>query len=119
MSYKNEEEQPLRNDVTIEADDSDLEADDLELLNRLDPLQSTQSATQRANPIVTSISSNSISDRRYKGSNTLDEPVSTTILNDVRAIGHKLQFVLWPAGDAHNREWDLWVGLSDEFLSFG
>jgi hypothetical protein len=117
----------LYNDVTIEADSSDSEADERDLLNQLDPLSSNaaQTSTGKAaapytavdngrgtgNQPVTSISSENFSDRRYTGGNTLDEPVSTTLLNDVKAIGTKLKFVLYPAGDADSRTWDLWGPL--------
>ena len=57
-----------------------------------------------ADPVPTSITAENVSDRRYTGGDTLDEPVSVTILNDVKAIGSKLRFVLWPQGDAHIRE---------------
>lgn len=115
MSSKYDDER-LHNDVSIEPDayESDDEADERELLNRLDPMSSSSalpSAQAPVAPVVTSISSQNISDRRYRGQNTLDEPVSVTIMNDVRAIGHKLLFVLWPAGDSHNNEWDLWGPL--------
>ena len=120
MVYNNEEERPLTDDTVIEPDfeiDSDEDADDLAMLNRLDPLTSgTSSQTKSSNPPTsgqaqTSFGSNNFSDRRYTGQNTLDEPVSVTILNDVKAIGYKLKFVLWPAGDAHNKDWDLWGPL--------
>ncbi|CCG83160.1 Protein YIP4 [Taphrina deformans PYCC 5710] len=104
----------LLNDMVIEPDESDDEADERELLNRLDPMTASttpQSSERDPIPVVTSISSQNISDRRYTGQNTLDEPVSVTILNDVKAIGNKLKFVLWPAGDARTNEWDLWGPL--------
>lgn len=109
-------EERLYDDTVIEpdaSDDEDDEADERELLNRLDPMTTNNTSIPERDPIpvVTSISSQNISDRRYTGSNTLDEPVSQTILNDVYAIGHKLRFVLWPAGDARTGEWDLWGPL--------
>lgn len=113
MSGKSDD-RPLQDDVTIEPDESDDEADERELLNRLDPMSTlnTSNTVERDPvPIVTSISSQNISDRRYTGQNTLEEPVSVTILNDVKAIGHKLRFVLWPVGDARTSEWDLWGPL--------
>jgi hypothetical protein len=44
--------------------------------------------------------------------NTLDEPIKTTIMRDLRAIGEKLRYVLLP-GSRHDhmrglRDWDLW-----------
>ncbi|KAK4048688.1 hypothetical protein OIV83_004658 [Microbotryomycetes sp. JL201] len=49
---------------------------------------------------------------RYTGSNTLDEPVSETIMRDLRAIGVKIVQVLHPtAENAVLRDWDLWGPL--------
>ncbi|KAM0789906.1 hypothetical protein ACM66B_006747 [Microbotryomycetes sp. NB124-2] len=49
---------------------------------------------------------------RYTGSNTLDEPVSETIMRDLRAIGVKIVQVLHPTADnAVLRDWDLWGPL--------
>ncbi|TPX69946.1 hypothetical protein SpCBS45565_g02123 [Spizellomyces sp. 'palustris'] len=44
---------------------------------------------------------------------TLDEPVSTTILRDLRSIWGKLRQVLVPKQDSKNilRDWDLWGPL--------
>jgi len=45
--------------------------------------------------------------------NTLDEPVTTTILRDVKKIGVKLWHVILPRGKAQAalRDWDLWGPL--------
>ncbi|GAA5919589.1 hypothetical protein JCM6882_003930 [Rhodosporidiobolus microsporus] len=49
---------------------------------------------------------------RYTGSDTLDEPVSETIMRDLRAIGNKIVQVLHPSSDnAVLRDWDLWGPL--------
>ncbi|GAA6015155.1 hypothetical protein JCM10207_003620 [Rhodosporidiobolus poonsookiae] len=49
---------------------------------------------------------------RYTGSDTLDEPVSETIMRDLRAIGSKIVQVLHPTSDnAVLRDWDLWGPL--------
>ncbi|KAJ3053194.1 Yip1 member 6, partial [Rhizophlyctis rosea] len=44
---------------------------------------------------------------------TLDEPVSATIMRDLKSIGGKLKQVLLPKGDNKNilRDWDLWGPL--------
>ncbi|RCI04686.1 hypothetical protein CU098_005632 [Rhizopus stolonifer] len=43
---------------------------------------------------------------------TLDEPVSVTILRDVKQVGRKLQQVLHPKGDRSVlKDWDLWGPL--------
>ncbi|GJN94152.1 hypothetical protein Rhopal_007226-T1 [Rhodotorula paludigena] len=49
---------------------------------------------------------------RYTGTDTLDEPVSETIMRDLRAIGNKIVQVLHPTSDnAVLRDWDLWGPL--------
>ncbi|BGP20587.1 hypothetical protein JCM10213_001121 [Rhodosporidiobolus nylandii] len=49
---------------------------------------------------------------RYTGSDTLDEPVSETIMRDLRAIGSKIVQVLHPSSEnAVLRDWDLWGPL--------
>ncbi|KAI9269196.1 Yip1 domain-containing protein [Phascolomyces articulosus] len=48
----------------------------------------------------------------YNGLDTLDEPVSTTILRELRQVGGKLKQVLHPHGNRHVlRDWDLWGPL--------
>ncbi|GAA5845989.1 hypothetical protein JCM11251_001714 [Rhodosporidiobolus azoricus] len=49
---------------------------------------------------------------RFTGSDTLDEPVSETIMRDLRAIGNKIVQVLHPSSDnAVLKDWDLWGPL--------
>lgn len=48
----------------------------------------------------------------YSGEDTLDEPVSVTILRDLKQVGRKLQQVLHPKGDRSVlKDWDLWGPL--------
>ncbi|KAI8062554.1 Yip1 domain-containing protein [Gongronella butleri] len=48
----------------------------------------------------------------YTGENTLDEPVSVTILRDLKKVANKMLQVLHPQGDRHVlRDWDLWGPL--------
>ncbi|KAI8138455.1 Yip1 domain-containing protein [Fennellomyces sp. T-0311] len=48
----------------------------------------------------------------YTGEDTLDEPVSTTILRDLKQVAQKLQQVLHPKGNRNVlRDWDLWGPL--------
>ncbi|GAN04396.1 terbinafine resistance locus protein [Mucor ambiguus] len=50
--------------------------------------------------------------RVYSGEDTLDEPVSVTILRDMKQVGRKLQQVLHPRGDRSVlKDWDLWGPL--------
>jgi hypothetical protein len=45
--------------------------------------------------------------------NTLDEPVSTTIMRDLKAIGWKMKQVIIPKGNTKSllKDWDLWGPL--------
>ncbi|KAI7866051.1 Yip1 domain-containing protein [Spinellus fusiger] len=48
----------------------------------------------------------------YTGEDTLDEPVSVTILRDLKQVAGKLKQVLHPKGDRNVlRDWDLWGPL--------
>ncbi|OBZ85855.1 Protein YIPF6 [Choanephora cucurbitarum] len=48
----------------------------------------------------------------YAGEDTLDEPVTTTIMRDLKKVGSKLLQVLQPNGDRTVlRDWDLWGPL--------
>ncbi|KAG0149314.1 hypothetical protein CROQUDRAFT_653890 [Cronartium quercuum f. sp. fusiforme G11] len=53
--------------------------------------------------------------RHGSGLNTLDEPISETIMRDLSAIGSKIVLILYPAGSSSSkavlREWDLWGPL--------
>jgi len=44
---------------------------------------------------------------------TLDEPVATTIMRDIRAIGWKMKQVILPKGNTKSllKDWDLWGPL--------
>lgn len=57
-----------------------------------------------------------IAESRYgSGINTLDEPISETIMRDLTAIGSKMILILYPAGSSSSkallRDWDLWGPL--------
>ncbi|SCZ98023.1 BZ3500_MvSof-1268-A1-R1_Chr3-3g06525 [Microbotryum saponariae] len=54
----------------------------------------------------------SLAPNRYTGQDTLDEPVSETIMRDLRAIGTKIVQVLHPTSEnAVLKDWDLWGPL--------
>eukprot|EP00947_MAST-08B_sp_MAST-8B-sp1_P003647 g3647.t1 len=53
---------------------------------------------------------------RTLNAQTLDEPVTTTIMRDIKMVGTKLKYVLMPAGGGEAtlrelRKWDLWGPL--------
>ncbi|POW11196.1 hypothetical protein PSTT_05408 [Puccinia striiformis] len=57
-----------------------------------------------------------MTESRYgSGINTLDEPISETIMRDLTAIGSKMVLILYPAGSSSSkavlRDWDLWGPL--------
>ncbi|KAI8329059.1 Yip1 domain-containing protein [Chlamydoabsidia padenii] len=65
---------------------------------------STRPKTQPSNAPSTSY--------EYTGEDTLDEPVSVTILRDLKKVANKMLQVLHPKGDRHVlRDWDLWGPL--------
>ncbi|CAO3613150.1 unnamed protein product [Cunninghamella echinulata] len=68
-------------------------------------------SSARSTPIPTS-QAPAISSNEYQGMNTLDEPVSVTIMRDLKKVGNKMLQVLHPKGDRHVlRDWDLWGPL--------
>ncbi|CAO3636048.1 unnamed protein product [Cunninghamella blakesleeana] len=70
------------------------------------------SSTRSTPPPTTTIQPTAISSSEYQGMNTLDEPVSVTILRDLKKVGNKMLQVLHPKGDRHVlRDWDLWGPL--------
>ncbi|CAH7689233.1 Yip1 domain-containing protein [Phakopsora pachyrhizi] len=57
-----------------------------------------------------------MTESRYgSGINTLDEPISETIMRDLSAIGSKMIVILYPAGSKSSKsvlkDWDLWGPL--------
>ncbi|POW01015.1 hypothetical protein PSHT_12737 [Puccinia striiformis] len=78
-------------------------------------------STSTANPSNTRQSSRKnfggiMTESRYgSGINTLDEPISETIMRDLTAIGSKMVLILYPAGSSSSkavlRDWDLWGPL--------
>ncbi|PRT56856.1 Protein YIPF6 [Wickerhamiella sorbophila] len=64
-----------------------------------EPAQVRQVANERTEP------------NRYKGSDTLDETVTATIMRDVYGFGRTLREIMHPSGHASNTDWDLWGPL--------
>ncbi|KAK9474442.1 Yip1 domain-containing protein [Dipodascopsis tothii] len=66
----------------------------------------------------TTVAGDQIQDRRFSGGDTLDEPVTETLMRDVRAVGRRVQQVLRPKPASEvdvegqvTRDWDLWGPL--------
>ncbi|KAK9465348.1 hypothetical protein V1512DRAFT_242002 [Lipomyces arxii] len=65
------------------------------------------------------VAGDQIQDRRFSGADTLDEPVVTTLMRDVRAVGRRVKQVLSPKSEPETdpesgaviRDWDLWGPL--------
>ncbi|KAK4688803.1 protein YIPF6, partial [Tremellales sp. Uapishka_1] len=108
---------------TIQADDEDLDT-----LSFSHPAAggSSQPAPRSQNPLSGRIGSTNTKpttstgwggvkmETRYTGEDTLDEPVSKTIMRDLNSIYAKLLQVLYPPKSGNNqllRDWDLWGPL--------
>ncbi|WVO13445.1 hypothetical protein L204_101061 [Cryptococcus depauperatus] len=134
MSYNQIPSEPHQ---LIQADDDDLEALSFSQPGvnastpspRPEPSSSaTQNTTDTSKPILAgkigqSEPSKPTSSRgwggikvetRYTGEPTLDEPVSTTVMRDLKSIYSKLTLILYPPQGGHHqllRDWDLWGPL--------
>ncbi|BEI82405.1 hypothetical protein CcaverHIS002_0302730 [Cutaneotrichosporon cavernicola] len=105
----------------IQADDEDLDA--LSFAPEAGPSQPLKPAPVVSGRIGSTPSGSSTTwggvriERRYAGQSTLDEPVSATIMRDLRSIYAKLLQVLYPPqGGSRSalRDWDLWGPLSPQ-----
>jgi len=97
--------------ITIEPDDASLSTD-----NKSQPKAKSQTpkatATINVEQTQTSVSGSIGQQTRSYASDTLDEPVSVTILRDLRNVAIKLQQVLHPNGRRDVlKDWDLWGPL--------
>ncbi|RIA96348.1 Yip1 domain-containing protein [Glomus cerebriforme] len=97
--------------ITIEPDDVGLPTDNKPQTKAKSPTPkaaTTINVEQTPTPISGSIGQQS----RTYASDTLDEPVSETILRDLRNVAIKLQQVLYPNGHRDVlKDWDLWGPL--------
>lgn len=57
------------------------------------------------------VGSERLEQRRFTGGDTLDEPVLTTIMRDVRGFGRMLRQTLGWKPTSETKEWDLWGPL--------
>lgn len=69
-------------------------------------------------PQSQNIGSERLEQRRFMGGDTLDEPVLTTLLRDIKAVGTRLRQVVWRRADESDssysipgQQWDLWGPL--------
>ncbi|GAA5816804.1 hypothetical protein MFLAVUS_010337 [Mucor flavus] len=79
-------------------------------------LDLTGQSTTKPTPVVPVTDHNSIQPvataSTYTGEDTLDEPVTVTIMRDLKKVAYKLLQVLHPNGDRNVlRDWDLWGPL--------
>jgi hypothetical protein len=74
----------------------------------------TTSRTFAEPPQRTMAGGETLEQRRFMGGDTLDEPVMTTLLRDIRAVGTRLRQIVWWRADEANsthHDWDLWGPL--------
>ncbi|KAI9258347.1 Yip1 domain-containing protein [Helicostylum pulchrum] len=79
-------------------------------------LDLTGQSTTKPTPVVPVTDHNNIqpveTTSTYTGEDTLDEPVTVTIMRDLKKVAYKLLQVLHPNGDRNVlRDWDLWGPL--------
>ncbi|KAL1923009.1 uncharacterized protein VTP21DRAFT_9385 [Calcarisporiella thermophila] len=99
-----EETPSLSHHVTIEADDYDLSSKPVDT--------KPVSGNIGSSPNPTPIPQHSPYVNTGVELETLDEPVTTTIMRDLRNIGEKMKQVLYPKGRGDVlRDWDLWGPL--------
>ncbi|KTW28335.1 uncharacterized protein T551_02754 [Pneumocystis jirovecii RU7] len=66
----------------------------------------------KAETIFGNITGEYASNRRYASGDTLEEPIYTAIYNDIKMIGIKLNYTLWPRNNYNIlNNWDLWGPL--------
>ncbi|CAG8690958.1 20990_t:CDS:2, partial [Gigaspora rosea] len=95
--------------MTIESDDVDLSSAHSHV--SATPKSTTTVNSDAQSPPVVEINDQSDQSKHY-ASGTLDEPVSQTILRDLKNVAVKLQQVLHPKGNRDVlRDWDLWGPL--------
>ncbi|EPY52544.1 rab GTPase binding protein [Schizosaccharomyces cryophilus OY26] len=88
----------------------EIEQDETENLLRMDPVRSSFDVETR--PVEPdTFAGESVVETRYTGGDTLDEPIRVTLLNEFRAIGEKLIYILYPKNAQVLRDWDLWGPL--------
>ncbi|KAI8996790.1 Yip1 domain-containing protein [Pilobolus umbonatus] len=79
---------------------------------QFNPFANVTGSIGSANPATTAQQQAEAFNNVYSGEDTLDEPVSVTILRDVKQVGNKLHQVLHPRGDRSVlKDWDLWGPL--------
>ncbi|CAG8476348.1 14988_t:CDS:2, partial [Racocetra persica] len=101
---------PTDHNTIIEPDDVDLSSPYARASSNK-PRSAPKSTTINITPQPSVTGTIGYSPRRF-AADTLDEPVSETILRDLRNIGLKLRHVLSPKGNTDVlRDWDLWGPL--------
>ncbi|EEB06364.1 rab GTPase binding protein [Schizosaccharomyces japonicus yFS275] len=88
----------------------EIERDETEDLLRMDPARASLDVNRPANK-NTGIGSETVVDTQLKAGDTLEEPIVVTLLNDLKSIGRKLLYTLYPKDSDGLYSWDLWGPL--------
>ncbi|KAI7819810.1 Yip1 domain-containing protein [Gamsiella multidivaricata] len=123
-SYSDTYDNPFETNIPQRINSPSIEPDDVPLPGQK-PLSPVKSSLPKVSGNIGSSSTSSISGNigsssglgvgqamMGNGIDTLDEPVSETLLRDLRNVGAKLQQVLYPKGRKDIlKDWDLWGPL--------
>lgn len=78
------------------------------IVNDEDPYSSAPPQYISEPPVSTVAGGERLEQRRFMGGDTLDEPVTTTLMRDLKAVGVRLRRVVWIYSTETDQEWDLW-----------
>uniref|UniRef100_A0A060TAI2 Protein YIP n=1 Tax=Blastobotrys adeninivorans TaxID=409370 RepID=A0A060TAI2_BLAAD len=116
MSYAHVPEN--ENDDFLITDDNVIENDEIVQDTVNEPSYGTRGAVFSEPATTAQYGSERLEQRRFMGGDTLDEPVLTTLLRDVKAVGMRLRQVVWRSAsdddlveNSPTLQWDLWGPL--------
>ncbi|ANB15752.1 Yip4p [Sugiyamaella lignohabitans] len=99
-------------------DDDDIPVEDDFIVNDDDEPTTQQTSSQHPRipepPQSANAGGERLEQRRFMGGDTLDEPITATLLRDVKAVGTRLRQIVWWYAEERNtthQEWDLWGPL--------
>lgn len=98
--------------IDEEDDDGQIENEDDFIVNDEDPYSQAPQPSYISEPPPTVVAGGErLEQRRFMGGDTLDEPVVTTLLRDIKAVGTRLRRVVWIYSTETDQQWDLWGPL--------
>jgi protein YIPF6 len=95
--------------IDDEVDDGQVENDFI--VNDEDPYSNVPPQYIAEPPTSSVAGGERLEQRRFMGGDTLDEPVATTLMRDIKAVGTRLRRVVWIYSTETDQEWDLWGPL--------